>query len=78
MEPTFVIDPSSPETWHVEIAGKREGRITRYHSGRKEYWWGFGEPGMQNPLYETREEAIEAMLQAPRSIHGEVGAYRQQ
>ena len=35
-----------------------------YHSGRREYWWGFGEPGMQNPLYETREEAIEAMLQA--------------
>ena len=64
MEPTFVIDPSSPETWHVEIARKREGRITRYHSGRKEYWWGFGEPGMQNPLYRTREAAIEAMLQA--------------
>ena len=60
-KPMFIVDPSCPETWHVEIEGSRAGRITRYHAGRKEFRWGFGEPGMQNPLYETREEAVEAM-----------------
>lgn len=61
---TLVPRLDTPDTWTVIRNGLAVGTVTRYHvvgHGRSQFEWGTGEPGLQNPTFLSREEAISAL-----------------